>query len=63
MQPKAAFAVSVSRGFVLSGILIMFLPALAGPNAIWFSMPLTELLVALYAARTIAVCSTNLGRC
>ncbi len=53
MQPKAAFIVSVTRGFVISGILIMVLPALISADAIWFAMPVTELLVMLYAAATI----------
>lgn len=48
MKPATSFAVSVSRGAVISGILILVLPALAGADAIWFSMPLTELVVAIY---------------
>lgn len=54
MRPGAAFVVSVARGCGLSALLILALPAIAGPNAIWFSMPITELLVALYAGREIA---------
>lgn len=49
MKPKAAFTVSVARGFVLSGILIYLLPAAAGADSIWFAMPITEVLVAIYA--------------
>lgn len=48
MQPTASFVVSVSRGAVISGILIYILPAVAGANAIWFAMPVTELVVAVY---------------
>lgn len=48
MQPKTSFIVSVSRGAVISGILICLLPAVAGAGAIWFAMPLTELIVAVY---------------
>lgn len=47
MKPKAAFVVSVARGLVLSGALIMLLP-LIKPAAIWFAMPITELFVAVY---------------
>lgn len=47
MKPFASFAVSVSRGALISGFLIYMLPAMAGGNAIWFSMPLTELIVAI----------------
>lgn len=53
MKPKAAFVVSVARGLVISGILIMALPALVNADAIWFAMPVTELLVMLYAASMI----------
>lgn len=53
MKPKAAFVVSVARGLVISGILIMVLPALVNADAIWFAMPVTELLVVLYAASMI----------
>ena len=50
MKPAVSFVVSVARGAVISGILICALPAVAGANAIWFSMPLTELIVAVYVA-------------
>ena len=50
MKPKAAFVVSVARGLVVSGILILILPALVSADTIWFAMPVTELLVMLYAA-------------
>ncbi len=53
MKPIAAFTVSVARGLVISGILIMLLPLLAGSGSLWFAMPVTELLVALYAAMAI----------
>lgn len=51
MKPQAAFVVSVARGLIISGILICLLPALAGADAIWFSMPVTEFLVLLYGSR------------
>lgn len=50
MKPSASFLVSVSRGALISGILIHLLPAVGGANAIWFSMPLTEFIVAIYVA-------------
>ena len=49
MKPKAAFLVSVFRGCIISGILIMLLPILTGADSIWFAMPITELFVAVYA--------------
>ena len=48
MKPKAAFVVSVARGLVISGILILLLPVLTGPDSLWFAMPVTELLTAVY---------------
>ena len=48
MKPTTSFIVSVSRGAVVSGILICILPAVAGADAIWLAMPITELLVAIY---------------
>ncbi len=53
MQPRAAFIVSVARGLVISGVLILLLPRLAGPDALWFAMPVTELLTAVYTALAI----------
>lgn len=48
IKPSTSFIVSVARGTIISGILILLLPALAGKNTIWFAMPLTELIVAVY---------------
>ncbi len=53
MKPKAAFVVSVARGLIISGILILILPTLVGANSLWFAMPITELLVAVYTAAAI----------
>ena len=49
IKPEAAFIVSVSRGCLISGILILLLPVIAGADSIWFAMPITELIVAVYA--------------
>lgn len=57
MKPAYAFAVSVSRGLIISGILILSLPAAAGAGSLWLAMPLTELLVAIYVAFMIRRCS------
>ena len=53
MKPRAAFIVSVARGLIVSGILILALPALTGAQSLWLAMPITELLVMLYAAAAI----------
>ena len=48
LKPRSAFIVSVSRGLVISGVLIFILP-LINPNALWLAMVLTEIIVAIYA--------------
>ena len=51
MQPKAAFVVSVSRGLIISGIFIYLLPSIVGADFIWFAMPVTEMIVAVYVIK------------
>lgn len=53
MRPKAAFGISVLRGSLLSGALILLLPAMFGRDALWWAMPVTELVTALLAAGLI----------
>ena len=60
LKPKAAFVVSVARGLVISGILILTLPVLVRADTIWFAMPVTELLVMVYAALTMRACTKAL---
>lgn len=48
IKPSTAFIASVSRGAIVSGILIYLLPAVVGADAIWFAMPITELIVAVF---------------
>lgn len=52
MRPKAAFMVSVFRGLVISGALLMILPLMDG-NLIWLAMPITELIISIYVIRTM----------
>ena len=60
-KPGAAFLVAAARGAVLSGALILVLPALAGPNAVWFAMPLAEAVVAVAAAALMGRCTKALA--
>ena len=48
LQPMISFAVSLLRGAVLSGVLILLLPVLFGGGALWWAMPITELLTAVF---------------
>ncbi|MDR2797683.1 MAG: hypothetical protein LBB80_05005, partial [Treponema sp.] len=43
-QSKNALIISLLRGFFIYLILVFLLPAMAGFNAIWLTMPVTELL-------------------
>ena len=56
MKPSTAFVVSVSCGAVISGILIYLLPVIAGASGIWFAMPITELVVAVFMAVMMRRC-------
>ena len=53
MKLNAAFIVSVTRGLVISGILILVLPAVTGAQSLWFAMSITELLTMFCAASSI----------
>ncbi len=48
MKPVTSFIVSVGRGLVVSGALIMLLPLTAGADSIWLSMPVTETVIAFF---------------
>lgn len=50
LKPKTAFVVSVARGLVISGVLILALPVLSGKDSLWFAMPITEFVVMIYAS-------------
>lgn len=63
LKPGAAFFVSVARGLVISGALILLLPAVLGLTSIWWAMPVTELLVACYAAAAMRRATRALPSC
>ena len=46
-KPKIAFVISVCRGLVVSGIMILLLPVIAEDIGLWLAMPVTELLVSV----------------
>ena len=48
LQPKTSFIVSVARGLVISGLLILLLPRLFTADALWLAMPITEAVTAVY---------------
>ena len=63
LKPGAAFFVSVARGLVISGALILLLPAVLWPASIWWAMPVTELLVACCAAAAMRRATWALPSC
>ena len=63
LKPGAAFFVSVARGLVISGALILLLPAVLGPASIWWAMPVTELLAACCAAAAMRRATRALPSC
>lgn len=63
LKPGAAFFVSVARRLVISGALILLLPAVLGPASIWWAMPVTELLVACCAAAAMRRATWALPSC
>lgn len=60
LKPKAAFVVSVMRGLIISSVMILVLPVIAGADALWLAMPITELLVMFYAISRIRVFTKRL---
>ena len=53
MKPKTAFVISVARGLVISGILILILPETLGADCLWLAMPITELVIMFCAVFAI----------
>ena len=62
IKQRAAFVVSVSRGLVLSSILIYLLPAAFEPSAIWWTMPITELVVAIFVVNRMVTYTKQLPK-
>lgn len=49
MMTRYSNIISVARGIVISGALVILLPITAGADFIWWAMPITEASVFLYA--------------
>jgi Na+-driven multidrug efflux pump len=52
-QSNNALLISLLRGFAISLALVFLLPAIAGFNAIWLTMPLAELLTLLFVLKIL----------
>ena len=53
LRPGTSVVISVSRGIVISGALIMLLPLLLGSGSVWFAMPIAEAVTAVYVTISI----------
>lgn len=60
MRPAALFTISVTRGFLISGALILILPMTMGANALWFAMPITEVIVVAGVITLIVKCTNQM---
>lgn len=60
LKPKASFIVSVARGLVISGVLIYLLPIIHA-DFIWFTMPITEMIVAVFSIICMIKFTRNLA--
>ena len=59
MKPGLSFMISVARGIVISGVLIYVLPLIVGADWIWFAMPITEVIVAVFVIFSIVQCNKS----
>ena len=60
MKPSISLTISLSRGVVISGILILLLPQLLGANSVWYAMLITESVTAVYSISHILKCTSIL---
>lgn len=58
MKPNLSMIVSIARGSVISGIMILLLPVILGKNSIWYAMLITEILVALFVIFYMIKCTS-----
>lgn len=60
MKANLSVVASVARGAVISGAMILWLPAVFGPGSIWYAMLITEALAAVFSAYYMARCTRQL---
>lgn len=61
MQPQISFIISVFRGLIISGCLIILLPLING-NLVWFTMPITELIITLFGVTMLIISNKKLKK-
>ncbi len=60
MKANVSMIASLARGVVISGAMILLLPALLGAASIWYAMLITEVLVAAYGVWHMIRCTRAL---
>ena len=60
MRSNTSMIASLARGAVVSGILILVLPRITGPDSIWYAMLLTESIVAVFGTWHMVKCTRSL---
>lgn len=61
MKPATAFGISIARGAVISGGLILLLPLIMKATGLWLAMPITEVLVCFAAVFFMRKYTRQLG--
>ncbi len=62
MKPKVSMVISLARGVVLSSAMILLLPVIAGANAIWYAMLITEVVVLAYSMLQMKRCTETFAK-
>jgi len=62
MKANVSAVLSVGRGVVVSGVLILLLPRIAGAESIWYAMLITEAAVAIYGVLCMMSCTKKLSQ-
>ena len=60
MKANISMIASLARGAVISGGMILLLPVIAGADSIWYSMLITEIMVAGYGVYHMVKCTRTL---
>lgn len=62
LQSRASFFSSILRSFIVSGLLIIYVPKILNPNLLWFVMLITEIIVGVYNVIKIRKLTKNLEK-
>lgn len=62
MKPGISFGISIARGAVVSGAMILLLPYIFKTTGLWLAMPVTEVLVCLAVIYFVAITTKKLEK-